>query len=507
MVNQTTPLLTEQESFFLSIQKTLSESLPFMMNRMIEVIIDFAALAFMARLNESTLAATTLIGSYQVFVRGIPAVMLYYIPAIINQLYTDPGDEPKDKINILRSSYGVSFIMGMISFCLCYFSEAILVALKQDKQLSSIAARYLFIYGLGAPITFMYIASQFFIKAIHKPKKNVCHEISSNPIILIGLSKLSTLLIGLPLLNRDQGYLSGVSGMAFGQIMASLIGLLCYQLYFAYQGYTFFTWQFEHCKQILAQLCFKGGSISLYALGELGSILITTLFIGSMANSHIALAALLPALQISSLLSNATFAYSTGPEKLIRKCIPQGLEYTPGPKNMASAKLANRYANIGHVSCMALVLIFLIIQLTRPATFIDLFVKGDHKQYDEVYPLANELLLIFLGFQFADATRNQSTSNIRGVNGNTNVARNVVLLSMCVNITMSFILKYTTNTSPQSFVFIRQATIVIGSMVLWFNWRQGLFKAFDNEIEPDTVINTCGRYGFAAPPTVSRSAL
>lgn len=419
-------------------RKIASESWPFLLNRLIELVVDYGAMAMLSQVDTDRRDATSLITSMCIILRSVNATFLFYTGKEVN----GNKNNPLEVGNILRNSWLFALPLGITAAGIALSSEYILKGLGQPGRAAEVAKNFLWPYAAGLPFTLMTISNQQTMLGLNKPKYVLMMTALNVPLILaIGYP----FIFNLGLNETGLGFAYAISG--FSHYISYLILFKC--KFNEYKIFNLGSLFIKDGKCIL--LASKGFWIGLYAFIELGNVLANTILVGRSDNAggDDALSALQPALQYASMVANLTFALGHTLTILI----------TGSQKN----KIYSETKKLGTYG--------LLMGLTFPLTILGVFfINQDFllKPFlgEDTNDLARHLLLINILGQVADTFRNIGSGILRGM-GNTSFPSNVNMATvLCLMMPFSFITEMIYNLGPEAILSGRAVGIAVGGALI-----------------------------------------
>lgn len=235
----------------------------------------------LSRLGPDTVAASSLIFSTQTFLTVIPSVTLYAEGGLISQAHGQGRNS--DVGSLYRSSLSLATILSVPVVILMEFSEPILVAFGQEKNLAKIAQDYFRGYVFVVPLSLWLEASRQLLLGISKPG-----SVLALTCINTVLTSALTYVLALGKLGSRE---YGVVGQPYAEAISSTIVFAALLLYFrlnkSFSGYEMFKTRFKEMLGFLKQLCSVGLPIAIQVGFDLGMVELMTLMIGRLGRDSL----------------------------------------------------------------------------------------------------------------------------------------------------------------------------------------------------------------------------
>ena len=250
----------------------ISESWPFLFNRLLELAVDFSAMLLLSKVDPERESAASLITSMSIVLRSVNACFLYSTMRAVRTSISNP-DEPDSAVgNILHKAWLFAFFpLGLSAAVIAAFaSEPIFLKTGQPSTSASIAKNFFVAYSPGLLFILPAIANQQTVLGLSRPK---------TVLLMTSLTMPWVILLGYPLIFGLWGFPElKETGLGLAYSMSFFMQYLAYFPLFKYdrnlRRYGFFDFSQLFAKDgVFTQLATEGFWIGFYALNRVGKCL------------------------------------------------------------------------------------------------------------------------------------------------------------------------------------------------------------------------------------------
>jgi len=379
-----------------ALKRIMKLVVPFSVSRVISVSGNFASMIMLSRVNMDTLAASSLISTYQTLLIGTGTSILYSVGAKAGRVY---GEEDVDAIrSTLHNGFIVSLIIAAPVTILSLTNKQVLISLGQSPVLSNISGNYFYPFSFGiAPIICLSSEEQVSLAV------NRASDVAGIVLLNSGL----TSLLGYLLIFGEGGFPKlGATGLGYAFSISAWTSLVSYTLFLkfypTYKKFNFFQFNNGISKDVVKNLFQIGFPIGLQVGGELFTSMFITIMFGWIGEESLASQQIVS--EYLLWLTIPIFSASQASSILVSQEI--------GKNNAINAQRLGNMSIALNTSISLLALsVFSIIPDILASAFIDV---NDNNNY-QIVSTARALFVINGSAQIFSAIRNVGTGSLRGL--------------------------------------------------------------------------------------------
>lgn len=434
------------------IKKVLNTTLPLTASRLLNVLMSFLGIVFVANLGPTALASSALITATQIPLFLIASSPLFGMGVVIGHAYGAKRHE--DVGEILQQGWLLALMISMLVLIIPLSMKHILLALGQNPALAEIVQQFFSIYAFALPGILGLMATQQFLIAVGKQRL----------VLWLSVFAFCCFIILAPLFIYGFGFIPkfGVPGLALASTVQIWLNFTAYLIICIttpeFAVYKIFKQRAKFSITYLKQLLKIGWPISLQTAGDLLSFFALTIIVGWLGEN--ALAANQIVTQYYILLVVPILTMSQASSILISQA--------RGAKDFY---LIQRYGNTAIALGASFAALIALIFILFPHEIVKLYLHS-HAEKQQLIHLAS-ILLVLTGLRMVfDTILEIKIGNLRGLLDTRGPMLIMLFYSWICFIPLAYLIGIVFHYGLIGISIMNIVVTLLGAITLWLRWKK-----------------------------------